>query len=447
MFSNVCIVVASDVCRDLVLYDIPKHNAFRELIPLTHHHPVLLHIIVANSALHMSNACQKSLALDTTTFPLRHRTSHPSGQYTSSSATLRSETYNHALAAKQRALFLLKSALSSIASGDVDVALAVVLLFIEFGLIDSGRDSWRYHTNGARTIIETWCGSNISTQTTMSPLRNCLISNCLVYVDPLDSNISSIHTKLSHARFDILGSSLACSSGLGASDPISTGAVSLLQDAEGNHCSSLPTTLLQLIRIGAQLLQPNHPSSPLVSSPGSKQDQARLLLSAAQSFDPLVWATNIQAYSPAPDLLHRTHTAFAHRAAVCIYLSRVILSLDPTIQLSQDLENLVADVITYLSFIGPSNPLFKATTWPAFVAGAETNDSVRQEWVRRRFQELWEVEPWGLIRGALEVLERIWTGRSNGAVVDEGGNLLKGEKGDKDWVRELRGMGVDWLII
>lgn len=67
-------------------------------------------------------------------------------------------------------------------SMDVDVTLAVVLLFIEFELIDSGRDNWRYHVDGARTMIETLCQPKISAQTTMSPLRSCLVSNCLVYV-------------------------------------------------------------------------------------------------------------------------------------------------------------------------------------------------------------------------------------------------------------------------
>ena len=184
---NVLIIVATDVCRDLVLYDIPKHNLFRELIPLAHQHPALLQIIIANSALHMSNACQKSLVLDTTAFFLRHPTSLLGSPCSSSSAIQQPESYNDALAAKQRALHLLKSALTSIASVDIDVILAVVLLFIEFELIDSGRDNWRYHLNGARTIIERLCGSNISTQIAMSPLRSCLISNCLVYVGQLDS--------------------------------------------------------------------------------------------------------------------------------------------------------------------------------------------------------------------------------------------------------------------
>ncbi|KAL9620364.1 MAG: hypothetical protein Q9160_005064 [Pyrenula sp. 1 TL-2023] len=397
---------ASDVCRDLVLYDIPKYNPFRELIPLTHRYPVLLQIIIANSALHMSNACQKPLILDTIAFPVCHRTSLPGSPRSSSSVVQQPGFYHDALAAKQQALYLLKSALNTIATADTDVILAVVLLFVEFELLDTGRDNWRHHINGARTIIETLYGSNISMQGAMSPLRSL------------------------------------------SSDTFASGAISLLQDAQGNHCSSFPADLLQLIRTGAQLSQNNHPTSPPYSlTCSSKQQQALILLSTAQSFHPLTWAQNVQPRFPTTDLQHRTHIASAHRAAVCIYLSRVSLSLNPTTtQVFHDLEPLVANIITDLSFLRPNDALFKATAWPAFIAGAETTDPSNQEWVARRFQELWEVEPWGMIKGALGVLGRIWAGRNNGAVVN-GGEAMKEERRDGDWIRALRGRGVDWLIL
>ena len=434
---NVRVIVATDVCRDLVLYDVPKHNPFRELIPLTHQHPILLQVIIANSALHMSNVCQRSLVSDTTPVSFRQRTSLLVSPCSSSSTMKNLESYNDALAAKQRALYLLKSALSSIYSVGIDVTLAVVLLFIELELIDSGRDSWRYHINGARTIIDTLCRSNTSTQTAMTPLRSFLISNCLVYAGLLHSTYPLGHADLTNTRFDILGSTLASSIGLAPSDTFSTSSLSLLQDAEGNHCSSFPASLLQLIRNGARL---SHSNSPFSAT-------ALHLLHTAQSFDPLTWATDLQQRSPVTDLLQRTHVASAHRAAVCIYLSRVLLSMNPTLQLGQKLETLVEEIVTHSSPIHPSDALFTATTWPAFIAGAETNDPTKQEWVTRRFQELWEVEPWGLIRGALGVLERIWAGRRSEVMDDGEGALVEGKEVDGDWIGLLRDGGVDWLIL
>lgn len=114
------------------------------------------------------------------------------------------ESYNDALAAKQRAFHLLNSTLTTMTSVDIDVALAVVLLFIEFELLDSGRNDWKHHINGARTIIERLCGSDISTHSSIiSPLRSFLISNCLVYVHPLGfSRRLTLLVQIRHPRLD-----------------------------------------------------------------------------------------------------------------------------------------------------------------------------------------------------------------------------------------------------
>lgn len=94
-----------------------------------------------------------------------------------------------------------------------------------------------------------------------------------------------------------------------------------------------------------------------------------------------------------------------------------------------------------MACIRPHDAIFTATTWPAFIAGAETNDCGMQAWVAERFRELWVVEPWGSIRGALGVLEGIWEERRAAA------ELGQSETAPHDWVRRLRDNGVDWLII
>ena len=175
--------VARDVCRDLVLYDIPKHNPFRELIPMAYQQPILLQTIIASSALHMSNACQRSSrssSIFTTIASTQSSTSLLSSLPIGPCMTSRPETFHDALRAKQQALCLLKSALEDMASADVDVILAVVLLLIGFELIDSGRGSWIFHINGARIIIEKLIASALATETALSPLRRWLVSNCLV---------------------------------------------------------------------------------------------------------------------------------------------------------------------------------------------------------------------------------------------------------------------------
>ena len=44
------------------------------------------------------------------------------------------------------------------------------------------------------------------------------------------------------------------------------------------------------------------------------------------------------------------------------------------------------------------------------------------------------------------MLERIWLGRS-GMAGNDGGGLLEGMKGGGNWIEDLRGRGVGWLIL
>ncbi|RYC92486.1 hypothetical protein BFJ63_vAg4546 [Fusarium oxysporum f. sp. narcissi] len=418
---------ASDVCKDLVLYDIPKHNPFRELIPMAYQQPMLLQAIIASSALHMSNACQRpssSLSIFTTmassqssksfvdSLSIGHTTSHP-------------EAFHDALRAKQQALCLLNSAVGSMASANVDAILAAVLLLIGFELIDSGRGSWISHINGARMIIEKMIASGSGTGTVFSPLRSWLVSNCLVY--------------------DLLGSSFANSS-LPRGGELSMTTMSLLQDAEGNHCSSFPAALLPLIQAGAQILNINDVYMFPDASINSGQHDALQLLYAAKSFDPAAWATNLQPRSPADDLLHRTMIACAHRTAVCVYLSRIILALWPSTVLPDDLQVLAAEIITHLSHLHPGDALFTATAWPAFIAGLESRDLTNRAWVETRFQELWKIEPWGFTRDALGALRTIWGGRKNEVLLTSSDDEFYEREENWNWIETLRNLGTDWLI-
>ena len=178
--------VASDVCKDLILYDDPTDNRFRELIPLARDYPMLLQIMIATSAMRMSHASQKlAWSSHATTGLVYQGTNVTAPQHQDLVACSRAQS--HALVAKYKALNLLQSALSGETATDLDVTLAVVLLFVEFELLVSGRDDWTHHLDGARRIIEKLCGSNSVTARTMSPLRKCLVANCLVYVESLVS--------------------------------------------------------------------------------------------------------------------------------------------------------------------------------------------------------------------------------------------------------------------
>jgi hypothetical protein len=123
------------VCKDLVLHDLPKQNPSRDLLPLSGDHAVLHHIIVANSALHFANTTGKGLL----TRDARQ------GRY--------SEAYKDALAAKHRALRQLFEALTNKDLMSSDFVLACIMLFIKFELLDSGTNDWKLHAQGARQLM------------------------------------------------------------------------------------------------------------------------------------------------------------------------------------------------------------------------------------------------------------------------------------------------------
>jgi hypothetical protein len=122
--------VASEVCKDLVLHDTLGHNPFRDFIAMSYDHPALLHIIIANSALHMSNAAQKYPTPSTSGFA-----SPPNLLGLAIGVIEQSKFYIDAMTAKQQALGLLRCALLDLDTVNIDVTLAVIFLFINFDLI------------------------------------------------------------------------------------------------------------------------------------------------------------------------------------------------------------------------------------------------------------------------------------------------------------------------
>jgi hypothetical protein len=91
-----------------------------------------------------------------------------------------SRPYLDALRAKHRALSLLRNALMDKTTTDSDVILAVMVLFVELELLDSGRNNWKHHIEGARTIIADLCKPQSLDKLSISPLRSCLVSNWMV---------------------------------------------------------------------------------------------------------------------------------------------------------------------------------------------------------------------------------------------------------------------------
>jgi hypothetical protein len=56
----------------------------------------------------------------------------------------------------------------------------VMILFVELELLDSGRNNWKHHIEGARTIIANLFKAQLPEKLSVNLLRSCLISNWIV---------------------------------------------------------------------------------------------------------------------------------------------------------------------------------------------------------------------------------------------------------------------------
>jgi hypothetical protein len=171
---------ATQICEDLVIYDGPGQNPIRDLIPATSAYPSLLQIILANSAFHVFNITQDPIGQSqyqqeqkpclTAYYQCVSRFGGPM-----------KTSYADALLAKQQALSLLAQSVASVNPSNIDLVLVVILLFINYALIESGQDKWKVHMEGARKLIDL-LGTPPYLQQPMSGLRLAVLADFLVYV-------------------------------------------------------------------------------------------------------------------------------------------------------------------------------------------------------------------------------------------------------------------------
>ncbi|KNB17507.1 hypothetical protein FOXG_15025 [Fusarium oxysporum f. sp. lycopersici 4287] len=138
-------------------------------------------------------------------------------------------------------------------------------------------------------------------------------------------------------------------------------------------------------------------------------DILNIILSASELSHEVPWtdqalgaADYLRQHSLIEDLDSRVHLAAAHRSAASI---------------------------------DENGPYFKASSWPTFIAGAETRDPEKRTWTLTRLLSIWEICPWGYLFAAIEMLKAIW------AMQDTRGS----EK--VNWLHDLRGMGFENLIV
>lgn len=196
---------------------------------------------------------------------------------------------------------------------------------------------------------------------------------------------------------------------------------------------SCPPEILQIILAASQLT----PEAPWTDWTLSVADEALVLIDQALAFDIPSWASQLQQLGNVTDVESRVHIASAHRSAACLYVLQA-LPLARAIR-PVDTDFLVADILSHLSSISETDPYFKATSWPTFIAGAETRDPEKRTWLLSRLLAIWDICPWGYIFTAIEMLKATWG-------LQDGGSGHRDENG-VNWLQDLKGLGFEHLIV
>ncbi|KAI3339565.1 fungal-specific transcription factor domain-containing protein [Ustulina deusta] len=480
---------ASRFCQDLVVHDSAERgtNPFRELIPMSQAYSYLQHIIIAVSAVHYYNA-------------IRYATSRHS--HVAQNALI------DALHARQTAIRELIALIQERRAGnrhaetqaDQDALLATVLFFVNFTLIDSGKDDWKDHLTAAGRLlsihgpptvpislsagdknqlqldrpspstVDFACLSEPSTpqesvEVACQPLTACdyVTSDTVAYCiwnSALESLVSSPPSPSS-------SSPLPSSSHTPdyAAQPLTwdvSKVMRILSRTEANSYHSCPAYLMGIVLRVARITQYLKTSGS--RCPSTAQMNAYLhLLKEAEAFDVKAWAAGVSTHMfgmlgvmNEHELGLRGHIAATYRAAVCLYILLVAPGLPAEIKRRARLSDgdpasfpslpttgdLAATIFQQLSFIPKTSPLFKYTLWPVFLTGVDAVSDAHRLWVVERMCAMRDLCPWGFLTSAMETLGEIWKLR-DGTVrhdVDEAG--LCNEISEVDPIHED---GSDWL--
>lgn len=333
-----------------------------------------------------------------------------------------------ALLAKQAALTQVKKGVANLEyNKDSSDVLTAVVFLINFGLIDSGRDSWKVHIVAAGRLMKMLeQRSMVDEDSSILALRDYVMSDCLTYF--------------------ILGSTVNSWDGTGAEEVYgSLDIQSILERAETNAYHSIPSKIMAIILRSTQLAAQIQQNGGTASE--QQLDEAKSLMGLLHTFDTRGWANRISTASGgAPDNPEsREHMASAHRAAACAYLSMAIPG-----SFSGE-EDFAADIYSHLQLVSEADMLFKGSVWPTFILGAQTADQEIRAWVERRLQSFWlSTCPWGYVKTALEILQALWLfqeGLYSVTSTDWPSPPEKGRSSRWNWLSQLKMLDMEYLVV
>lgn len=378
--------VTHSVCQDLVSFDqLDRTNPFRYMTVLLGSFDYLREIVLATSAVHMVTLrrCRG----------LAHQ-----------------QELVDALAAKGRAISLVRHALEQLTTADKPIVMIAVGFFINFDLIDSGRGHWKTHIKAAGNLIASIQGLSRSLSPAAAQLADTVVADCITY--------------------HILGAGFASPADPAMSAFDSVDIISTLQRGAAFSYGCSPPVVLNTLLKASRLASDN-------------VMEAVALLEDLRGYDTRRWVYEIPGLAPNDDRELRVSMANAHRVATILYIVLAVPGSLPCLGPPVITDSVLSELLGHLAAVPLEHALAKGVIWPTFMAGAQAVEESSRQWCFGRMQFIWHstpwICPWGYIEAAIEMLQRIWRVRDAG-VSESGAKSV-------NWLQDLRGMGDHCLIV
>ena len=401
----------------------------------------------------------------------------------------------HALLERQKLV-----GLENASAGDNDALFATVVFFINFTLIDTGKDGWRAHMRAAGRLVETYLCLSADPPSPEYLIQMTLNDNGpdgahslnaaahQISNAPQPQYLSSLPSIRQSSLFDCIAADfIAYYVWSGTLDTLTYSAqrdcynipsididldniLPLLLRTESNSYHSCPAHLLLMI-LRTSILAREILSDGIGHPTVEQLDSCALLLMEMQSFNTHAWAVEIcdknvriLGYVDEDEVRLRTHIASTYQATAFLYMLLAVPGLQDHVRGKYadrsdvipllSAEDYASTALQLLSSIPLASPLYKYTAWPVFMTGVGAALPDRRAWVMERMQTMLGLCPWGMLRSAMETLTEIWKLRDSEIPTSRGdGDMSTGEVTDTDqvcnnsWLVQLRGLSIDCLIV
>ncbi|OOO12171.1 Protein of unknown function DUF3468 [Aspergillus oryzae] len=386
---------------ECVIYDLGPNNPFKEFMSLIPSSRGLCHIMVSIAALHQAQReLSNSRLIGNEQFL---------GELDTVEGARNSPRFYEYLYHKQQALYLLRTRYHEAPYQDSYGVIASVFLFIWLACLESGRNTWAYHLNGLKEIMQ---AQILSMDLAQSTSLTAAFSRFYEYFDT------------SYAIFEILGSTLVKSKQqyqpLFTSIPI----IEILKRSESLTWTGCPADLLYILSsVNSACSGPVPPDPNVIAH----------LFSQVETFSPQKWAF---ATSNVSHLTVRYHVACIYKAAALIYMSQAFSHKSQQHYLAKwHILGSLDSIIAHFTSVGPGNIHFKGLLWPAFIIGAEARTEHQRSAIMEVLDHLWRLWRAQNVVYALEILKKIWEGQTTP------------EGASQPWIAYLYEQGENWIFV